>query len=201
MSDNNAAETLRDIKLLKLSLRKAEFDSVAGNTSFSRTETDSCSLILSSAKPSERYPEKDYLIEILNPGETKADFLETYEFLNQLNISYLHVFTYSQRDNTPAIEMPDPVPLDQRQERSRMLHILSDKKRRAFYQDNCGKSASVLFENDVEDGMMHGFTSNYVRVAANYDPLLINEIKKVKLTDINSKGLMMAEDYEGVLIQ
>lgn len=135
------------------------------------------------------------------PGETKADFLETYEFLNQLNISYLHVFTYSERDNTPAIEMPDPVPLDQRHERSRMLHILSDKKRRAFYQDNCGKSASVLFENDVEDGMMHGFTSNYVRVAAKYDPLLINEIKKVKLTDINSKGLMMAEDYEGVLIQ
>lgn len=135
------------------------------------------------------------------PGETKVDFLETYEFLNQLNISYLHVFTYSERDNTPAIEMPDPVPLDQRHERSRMLHILSDKKRRAFYQDNCGKSASVLFENDVEDGMMHGFTSNYVRVAAKYDPLLINEIRKVKLTDINSKGLMMAEDYEGVLIQ
>ena len=81
------------------------------------------------------------------PGETKEDFLETYEFLNQLNISYLHVFTYSERDHTLAAELPDSVPMSQRQERSRMLHILSDKKKRAFYQENCGTVTSVLFEN------------------------------------------------------
>lgn len=74
MSDNNSTESIRDINLLKLSLRKAEFDSISGNTSFSRTETDSCSVILSSSKPSEKYPDKDYLLEILNPGETKADY-------------------------------------------------------------------------------------------------------------------------------
>ena len=134
------------------------------------------------------------------PGETKEDFLETYEFLNQLNISYLHVFTYSERDLTLASELPGSVPMNERQERSRMLHILSDKKRRAFYLENGGTTASVLFENDVEAGMMHGFTENYIRVAVTYDPLLINEVKKVRLTSINDKGLMLAEDCAEVLV-
>ena len=134
------------------------------------------------------------------PGETKEDFLETYEFLNQLNISYLHVFTYSERDHTLAAELPDSVPMSQRQERSRMLHILSDKKKRAFYQENCGTVTSVLFENDVEEGMMHGFTENYIRVAVTYDPLLINEIKSVRLTALNDQGLMLAEDSAAVLV-
>ena len=116
------------------------------------------------------------------PGETEEDFLETYQFLNELDIAYLHVFTYSERENTPAASMSGAVPANKRAERSRMLHILSDKKRRKFYEDNLGRTSSVLFENDVENGLMHGFTENYVRVAAKYDPVLINEIKKIRLT-------------------
>lgn len=128
------------------------------------------------------------------PGETKEDFLETYQFLNELNISYLHVFTYSERDNTLAATLKDSVNPKDRAERSKMLHILSDKKRRKFYEDHLGKEYRVLFENDVENGMMHGFTENYIRVTAKYDPILINEIKKVRLTAINDRGLVEVED-------
>lgn len=128
------------------------------------------------------------------PGESDDDFLETYRFLNDLDISYLHVFTYSERENTPAASMPNAVPKKVRAERSKMLHILSDKKRRHFYEKNLGKEALVLFENDLEDGMMHGFTENYVRVTAKYDPLLVNEIKRVILTNINEKGLVEVEE-------
>ncbi len=124
------------------------------------------------------------------PGETREDFLETYEFLNQLDISYLHVFTYSERENTLAATMPDAVPGSHRADRSKMLHILSDKKRRKFYEDNLNTEATVLFENDVENGMMHGFTENYIRVVAKYDPILVNELKRVRLTSINSDGLV-----------
>lgn len=130
------------------------------------------------------------------PGETHEDFLETYQFLNTLNISYLHVFTYSERDNTLAASMPNTVHTKQRAERSKMLHILSDKKRRKFYEENLGREVNVLFENDVENGMMHGFTENYVRVVAKYDPMLVNEIKKVKLTEINQHGLVTVEDVD-----
>lgn len=128
------------------------------------------------------------------PGETKEDFLETYQFLNELNISYLHVFTYSERDNTLAATMSGSVNPKDRAERSKMLHILSDKKRRKFYEEHLGKEYRVLFENDVENGMMHGFTENYIRVTAKYDPILINEIKKVRLTAINNRGLVEVED-------
>lgn len=134
------------------------------------------------------------------PGETKEDFLETYQFLNELNISYLHVFTYSERDNTLAATLEHPVNPKERAERSKMLHILSDKKRRKFYEDHLGKEYSVLFENDVENGMMHGFTENYIRVTARYDPILINEIKKVRLTAINEKGLVEIEEVSEVLV-
>jgi threonylcarbamoyladenosine tRNA methylthiotransferase MtaB len=135
------------------------------------------------------------------PGETHEDFLETYQFLNELNISYLHVFTYSERDNTLAAEMPGTVKPKDRAERSKMLHILSDKKRRKFYEDHLGDTYSVLFENDVENGMMHGFTENYIRVTAKYDPMLINEVKKVRLTAINEKGLAEVEDVvEEILV-
>jgi threonylcarbamoyladenosine tRNA methylthiotransferase MtaB len=130
------------------------------------------------------------------PGETHEDFLETYQFLNELNISYLHVFTYSERDNTLAATMPGSVPQKERNERSKMLHILSDKKRRAFYHENLGAETRVLFENDVENGQMHGFTDNYVRVAAKYDPILINELKKVRLTSINELGVVVVEEVE-----
>jgi threonylcarbamoyladenosine tRNA methylthiotransferase MtaB len=128
------------------------------------------------------------------PGETHEDFLETYNFLNELDISYLHVFTYSERENTLASEMAGSVPRHERAERSKMLHILSDKKRRRFYEENIGKESVVLFENDVEDGMMHGFTENYIRVTAKYDPILINELKKLKLAGINSDGLVELEE-------
>jgi threonylcarbamoyladenosine tRNA methylthiotransferase MtaB len=128
------------------------------------------------------------------PGETHDDFLETYQYLNELNLSYLHVFTYSERDNTLAKTMPGSVNARDRSERSRMLHILSDKKRRKFYEDNIGHTTTVLFENDIENGRMHGFTENYIRVTANYDPVLINELKTVRLTHINADGLMEAED-------
>jgi threonylcarbamoyladenosine tRNA methylthiotransferase MtaB len=130
------------------------------------------------------------------PGETHEDFLETYAFLNELDISYLHVFTYSERENTSAAEMTGSVPGSQRADRSKMLHILSDKKRRKFYEENLGKEATVLFENDIENGMMHGFTENYIRVTAKYDPVLINELKHVKLLNINDRGHVEAEDAQ-----
>jgi threonylcarbamoyladenosine tRNA methylthiotransferase MtaB len=133
------------------------------------------------------------------PGETKDDFLETYQFLNELDISYLHVFTYSERENTPAATLPLAVSSKERAERSKMLHILSDKKRRKFYEENINREAAVLFENDVEEGMMHGFTENYIRVVAKYDPILINEIKKVRLHAINSKALVEVEELTELL--
>ena len=130
------------------------------------------------------------------PGETEDDFLETYKFLNELDISYLHVFTYSERANTEAPDMDDPVPMKIRHERSKMLRTLSEKKRRKFYEENLHRVDTVLFEDDVENGMMHGFTNNYVRVTAKYDPVLINELKQVRLTSINSEGLVEIEDAQ-----
>jgi threonylcarbamoyladenosine tRNA methylthiotransferase MtaB len=122
------------------------------------------------------------------PGETDELFLETYNFLNELNISYLHVFTYSERANTRAVELEGVVPMKKRNERSKMLRILSEKKRRKFYEENLGQTFTVLFEEDVENGMMHGFTENYIRVAAKYDPILINELKQVTLDEILDTG-------------
>jgi len=135
------------------------------------------------------------------PGESHEDFLETYHFLNEIDISYLHVFTYSERDNTHAISLNDIVPLKERNERSKMLHILSEKKRRIFYESQVGKSYTVLFENDIENGMNHGFTENYVRISAKYDPMLVNELKKITITHINDKGFAeVIEDDEEVLV-
>jgi threonylcarbamoyladenosine tRNA methylthiotransferase MtaB len=134
------------------------------------------------------------------PGETREDFLETYQFINELDISYLHVFTYSERENTLAAEMPEVVAGSQRADRSKMLHILSDKKRRKFYEENLGSTATVLFENDIEDGMMHGFTENYIRVAAKYDPLLVNDLKKLQLISINDKGIVQVEEPEPTMV-
>ncbi len=128
------------------------------------------------------------------PGETDAHFLDTYEFLNGLDISYLHVFTYSERANTLAATMEGSVPASVRADRSKMLHSLSDKKRRAFYEKNIGRQAEVLFENDVENGLMFGFTQNYVKVAAKYDPLLVNELKTVQLVGLDEAGTMTVEE-------
>ncbi|WP_416866352.1 MAG: tRNA (N(6)-L-threonylcarbamoyladenosine(37)-C(2))-methylthiotransferase MtaB [Imperialibacter sp.] len=135
------------------------------------------------------------------PGETEEDFLETYQFLNELDISYLHVFTYSERANTDAIEMDGVVPMKDRNKRSKMLRSLSEKKRRNFYEENLGGQFTVLFEEDIEEGMMHGFTENYIRVAAKYDPILINETKKVALREINDRGVVeVTEAEEEVLV-
>lgn len=130
------------------------------------------------------------------PGETHEDFLETYHFLNELPISYLHVFTYSERANTRAAEMDEVIPMKERQQRSKMLRSLSEKKKRQFYEESLGQTATVLFEDDIADGMMHGFTENYVRVAAKYDPMLINELKTVTLKSINDKGFVEVEETE-----
>ena len=134
------------------------------------------------------------------PGETKEEFLTTYNFLNELDISYLHVFTYSERPNTKAMSMGEVVPMNERNERSKMLRTLSEKKRRHFYEQQLGKKFRVLFEEDVENGIMHGFTENYVRVAAKYDPLLINEVKEIQLTSINSDGYVEVMEPEEELI-
>lgn len=132
-----------------------------------------------------------------HPSETEDEFMTTYQFLNDLDISYLHVFTYSERPNTLALGIKPVVPANKRAERSKMLHILSDKKRRFFYEQQLGKNFSVLFEEDVENGLMQGFTENYVRVVAKYDPLLINETKKVHLVNINEEMLVEVEEvYE-----
>jgi len=130
------------------------------------------------------------------PGETDAHFLDTYNFLKELPISYLHVFTYSERANTRAVEMEGAVPMKIRNERSKMLRILSEKKKRLFYEENLGQTSTVLFEEDIENGMMHGFTENYIRVSAKYDPLLINEIKKVQLIAINENGTVEVGEPE-----
>ncbi|MEM1405915.1 MAG: tRNA (N(6)-L-threonylcarbamoyladenosine(37)-C(2))-methylthiotransferase MtaB [Bacteroidota bacterium] len=135
------------------------------------------------------------------PGETEDDFLETYTFLNELNISYLHVFTYSERVNTPAADMPDPVPLKVRNERSKMLRSLSEKKRRRFYEENLNVEDYVLWEDDQEDGKMLGFTRNYIKVAAKYDPIRINEVEKVYLKQINENGKVeVAQSDSAVLV-
>jgi threonylcarbamoyladenosine tRNA methylthiotransferase MtaB len=133
------------------------------------------------------------------PGETREDFIETYNFLNSLDISYLHVFTYSERENTLAAEMKGSVPGSTRAERNKMLHILSDKKRRAFYESQLNKPDEVLFEGDIKDGFMHGFTRNYVKVKAKYDPLLVNELKTIYLTKISPDGDVEITESEEIL--
>ena len=134
------------------------------------------------------------------PGETEEEFLKTYHFLNELDISYLHVFTYSERDDTPALEMDGIVPVAERQSRSKMLRSLSEKKKRFFYESQVGKTFYVLFEEDIENGMMHGFTENYVRVKAKYDPILINDVKQVVLTKVDENGLMEVREPEEILV-
>ena len=122
------------------------------------------------------------------PGETEEKFLETYKFLSELPISYLHVFTYSERDNTEAVEMEGVVPISERKKRNKMLRILSEKKKMAFYQSQIGKTLPVLWEHEEKNGMMFGFTDNYVRVQKPYDPASINRVEIVKLEKIAPDG-------------
>lgn len=122
------------------------------------------------------------------PGETEEKFLETYNFLNELPISYLHVFTYSERENTEAVEMEGVIPIPERKRRNKMLRILSEKKKMAFYQTQLGKILPVLWEHENKNGLMFGFTENYVRVQKPFDINSVNEIEFLKLHKIQSDG-------------
>lgn len=133
------------------------------------------------------------------PGETEADFLETYHFLNELPVSYLHVFPYSERANTLAPSLKGRVPERVRGERTTQLRSLSEKKKRFFYEQHADFETNVLFEDDVTDGRVEGYTPNYIRVAAKYDPLLVGEVRSLRLTQVSALGLMEAEEV-GILI-
>lgn len=122
------------------------------------------------------------------PGETDEHFLETYHFLNELDISYLHVFTYSERDNTEAVLMDGVVPMNVRAKRSKMLRGLSVKKRRAFYESQIGTHRTVLFEGENKEGYIHGFTENYVKVKTPWNPELVNTLHEIQLTHIDEDG-------------
>jgi threonylcarbamoyladenosine tRNA methylthiotransferase MtaB len=124
------------------------------------------------------------------PGETDELFLETYNYLNELDIAYLHVFTYSERPNTEAITMEGAVPQNVRNKRSKMLRGLSVKKRRAFYESQLGNELTVLFEGENKEGYIHGFTENYVKVKSHWNPDLVNTLHKIKLTNIDDDGLV-----------
>ena len=124
------------------------------------------------------------------PGETDELFLETYNFLNDLDISYLHVFTYSERDNTEAIDFKGVVPANVRSKRSKMLRGLSVKKRRAFYEKELNTNHTVLFESENKEGYIHGFTENYVKVKTPWNPELVNTLHEITLTKIDEDGLV-----------
>lgn len=127
------------------------------------------------------------------PGETDEHFLETYHFLNDLDISYLHVFTYSERDNTEAVDMDGVVPANVRSKRSKMLRGLSVKKRRAFYESQIGTNRTVLFESENKEGYIHGFTENYVKVKTPWNPELVNTLHEINLTKIDEDGSVRME--------
>ncbi|MEH6535708.1 MAG: tRNA (N(6)-L-threonylcarbamoyladenosine(37)-C(2))-methylthiotransferase MtaB [Psychroserpens sp.] len=127
------------------------------------------------------------------PGETDELFLETYNFLNELDISYLHVFTYSERDNTVAASLEGIVPKNVRAKRSKMLRGLSVKMRRAFYENQIGSTRTVLFEGENKEGYIHGFTENYVKVKTPWNPELVNTLQKIQLTEIDTDGLVRFE--------
>ena len=127
------------------------------------------------------------------PGETDELFLETYTFLSNLDISYLHVFSYSERPNTVAATLDGKVPKAVRSKRSKMLRGLSAKKRRAFYESQLGSIQNVLFEGENKEGYIHGFTRNYIKVKAPWNPNLVNTIHEVELKEIDQDGLVRFE--------
>ena len=124
------------------------------------------------------------------PGETDELFLETYNYLNEMNISYLHVFTYSERPNTEAVDFDGVVPKKVRAKRSKMLRGLSAKKRRSFYESQLGNTLTVLFENENKEGFINGFTENYVKVKTPWNPELVNTLHTITLTEIDEDGLV-----------
>lgn len=135
------------------------------------------------------------------PGETDELFLKTYQLLSELDISYLHVFTYSERPGTEAVDMQGVVPQNVRNKRSKMLRGLSVKKRRAFYESQLGKEHTVLFEGENKKGYIHGFTENYIKVKFPWDPALVNTLHKVKLTTIDEDGLVRFQWVNDFILQ
>ena len=127
------------------------------------------------------------------PGETDEHFLDTYNFLTDLDVSYLHVFTYSERDNTLAATMNGVVPKNVRSKRSKMLRGLSVKKRRAFYESQIGSVRTVLFESENKEGYINGFTENYVKVKTPWNPELVNTLQDIELTKIDDDGIVRFE--------
>ena len=124
------------------------------------------------------------------PGESDELFLETYNYLNEMDISYLHVFTYSERPNTEAVDLDGVVPKKIRAKRSKMLRGLSAKKRRSFYESQLGNTLTVLFENENKEGYINGFTENYVKVKSPWNPDLVNTLHAITLTEIDEDGLV-----------
>ncbi len=130
------------------------------------------------------------------PGETEELFMETYNFLNDLPISYLHVFTYSERENTEAAEMEGTVPISERKKRNKMLRILSEKKKMEFYRTQLGKKLPVLWEHENKNGMMYGFTENYVRVSKPFDEKSVNQIEDIILDKILEEGCVSVKENQ-----
>jgi len=135
------------------------------------------------------------------PGETEELFLETYNFINALDVSYLHVFTYSERDHTLAVEMQGVVPKNVRTKRSKMLRGLSAKKRRVFYESQIGTNRIVLFEGENKEGYIHGFTENYVKVKTPWNPELVNTLHQIELAKIDEDGLVQIEFTEEFVVK
>lgn len=133
------------------------------------------------------------------PGESEEEFLKTYQFLQELDVSYLHVFTYSERANTTALRIQEVVPVPDRQKRTKMLNILSEKKKRAFYTSQIGKRGIIIPETENENGRMNGFSENYIKVNLPFDASKTNELVEVVYSSIDSDGMMIAEQLENVL--
>ena len=127
------------------------------------------------------------------PGECDSSFQETYEFINSLNISYLHVFTYSERPNTTALRIEDVIPIPVRQQRNKMLRILSLKKQRSHYEKFIGSSRKVLIESSEENGVLYGYTPEYVRVAVNSKDVITNSTENIYLDKINHEGFVIGK--------
>ncbi len=133
------------------------------------------------------------------PGETDEDFMDSVNFLKDLDVSYLHVFTYSERANTGAPKLGEKVPMEVRRERSKQLHLLSDRKKRQFYTENSGTERTVLFEHEEDEGIMYGFTENYIKVKFPYQQELTNTFQKIRLTEIDRDGIMKCELIENLV--
>jgi threonylcarbamoyladenosine tRNA methylthiotransferase MtaB len=127
------------------------------------------------------------------PGETEEDFLDTYNFLNELNIAYLHVFTYSERANTEAMQFENVVNMAERKRRTKMLRILSSKKKTAFYNNFKDTEQEVLFEFEQKNNRIYGYSRNYLRVSVPFNNELINQKRKIKIGKIDAEGNLLGE--------